>query len=110
MGYDEELASRMRSLLERRQGLSEKRMFGGLGFMLHGNMAAAASSRGGLLLRCAPEDTEALIGEPGVERFEMRGKAMNGWLHVRSEVVGSEAALARWLDVGAFYATSLPPK
>ena len=87
MAYDEDLANRIRELLADEQGLVEKKMFGGLAFLLGGNMAVSASGQGGLLLRCDPEQTDALVQKPHAARFEMRGRAMDGWL--RSTPMGS---------------------
>jgi TfoX/Sxy family transcriptional regulator of competence genes len=110
MAYDEELADRVRELVQGEDGLSEQRMFGGLAFLLHGNMAVAVSSKGGLLLRCDPAETDALVAEPDVGRFEMRGREMDGWLRVDAAAVRREQQLKRWVDVGVGYARSLPPK
>jgi TfoX-like protein len=110
MAYDEETANRIREVVQHESGLSEMRMFGGLAFLINGNMAVAASGKGGLLLRCAPEQTAALIAEPHVGRFEMRGREMAGWLRVDQSAIKSDAALRRWVDVGLGYAASLPPK
>jgi hypothetical protein len=73
-------------------------------------MSVSASGQGGLLLRCAPEDTESLVSEPHADRFVMRGRAMDGWLRIESVGLDSEADLRRWVDVGVGYARSLPPK
>ncbi len=110
MAYDEDLAERLRAVLAGRDGLSEKRMFGGLGFMLEGHMAVAASHTGGLLLRCDPADTDQHLAQDGAEPFEMRGRAMQGWLHVTPEAVVDDDALARWVEVGTAYVATLPPK
>jgi hypothetical protein len=110
VAYDEELADRIRELLATDHDVVEKKMFGGLAFLIGGHMSLSASGRGGLLLRCDPEDTEALIREPHVGRFEMRGRAMDGWLRVDPEAVESQEELERWVAVGVDYARSLPPK
>lgn len=110
MAYDEELANRIREVVEGEQGLTEKRMFGGLAFLINGNMAVSASSKGGLLLRVDPARTEALVNEPDVRRFEMRGREMDGWLRVDESVVKTEKQLRRWAGIGVAYARSLPPK
>ena len=110
MAYDEQLATRVRHLLQAEPGLSEMRMFGGLAFLVDGNMAVSASSKGGLLLRVDPSHTESLVDEPDVRRFEMRGRQMDGWLHVASDVVESEEDLRRWVSHGLAYARSLPAK
>jgi hypothetical protein len=110
MAYDEDLADRVREHVQREAGLSEKRMFGGLAFMINGHMAVSASGQGGLLLRVDPAQTEALIREPHAARFVMRGRAMDGWLRIEPSGVQSDADLARWVDHGVRYARSLPPK
>ncbi len=110
MAYDEDLADRIRELLATDHDVVEKRMFGGLAFLIGGNMSVSASGQGGLLLRCDPEETESLAGEPGVGRFEMRGRAMDGWLRIEGEAVESRDELERWVAVGVDYARSLPPK
>lgn len=110
MAYDEDLADRIRVAVQDVDGVTEKRMFGGLAFLVDGNMAVSASGRGGLLLRCDPGETDVLVAEPGVDRFEMRGKEMDGWLHVDPEAVEEDEELRRWVRVGVDYAGSLPPK
>lgn len=110
MAYDEETANRIRELVHSEDGLAEMRMFGGLAFLINGNMAVAASSQGGLLLRCPPEQTQALIAGADVGRFEMRGKEMDGWLRVDPPAIKTDAGLRRWVHVGVDYARSLPPK
>jgi len=110
MAYDEQLADRIREAVEGEPGLTEKRMFGGLAFLVNGNMAVAASSQGGILLRVDPRETEDLVADPNVDRFVMRGRAMDGWLEVRTEAVPTEDALERWVARGLAYARSLPPK
>ncbi|MGH8862747.1 MAG: TfoX/Sxy family protein [Jatrophihabitantaceae bacterium] len=110
MAYDEDLADRVRARVATETGLTETRMFGGLAFMIDGHMAVSASGRGGLLLRCDPADTAALIARPHARRFEMRGKEMNGWLNITAAGVESDADLDRWIAVGVAYARSLPPK
>jgi hypothetical protein len=110
MAYDEELADRVREVVEGEPGLTEKAMFGGLAFMVGGNMAVAASGQGGLLLRVDPARTESLVDPPAVDRFEMRGRQMDGWLRVDAPVVETDADLRRWVATGVAYARSLPPK
>lgn len=110
MAYDEELAERIRHAVDGEDGLSEQKMFGGLAFLVRGNMAVAASGQGGLLLRVDPADGEELTGHEHVERMVMRGRAMDGWLRVDDAAVGTEADLQRWVDIGLGYARSLPPK
>lgn len=110
MAYDEELAERLRAVLQGEAGLSEKRMFGGLAFLVNGNMAVSASSKGGLLLRVDPSETETLVARPHAEPFEMRGRDMTGWLRIAPEGVQSDADLRRWAAIGTGYARSLPAK
>ena len=109
MAYDEELADRIRTEVAG-ENLTEMRMFGGLAFLVGGHMAVAASGQGGLMLRCDPDETEALLAEPGAEEFEMRGKTMRGWLRVDAAAVADDDALATWVARGTAYARSLPPK
>ena len=110
MAYDEELANRIREVVQSEAGLSEKRMFGGLAFLINGNMAVSASGQGGLLLRIDPTQAEALVSEEHVQRFEMRGREMDGWLRVDTPAVQTDDALRRWVKHGVAYARSLAPK
>jgi hypothetical protein len=110
MAYDEDLANRIRELVADEPGLTEKKMFGGLAFMIGGNMAVSASGRGGLLLHVDPEETDALLAKPHAEPFEMRGRSMSGWLRVAPEGVKTKRQLERWVARGVAYAKSLPPK
>ncbi len=110
MAYDEELAQRIRDLLDGEADVTEKRMFGGLAFLTGGHMAVAASGQGGLMVRVDPEDTDALVAQPGVRPFEMRGRPLDGWVRVDTDAVAGEAELAAWVERGAAYARSLPPK
>jgi hypothetical protein len=110
MAYDEDLANRIREILGTEQDLIEMKMFGGLAFLIGGHMAVSASGQGGLLLRCDPAETDALCAKPGAARFEMRGRAMDGWLRVEPDAVASKRQLERWVARGVAYARSLPPK
>jgi len=110
MAYDEDLANRIREALGAEDVVVEKKMFGGLAFLIGGNMAVSASGQGGLLLRCDPAETEALVAKPHAARFEMRGRAMDGWLRVAPEGVKTKRDLDRWVATGASYARSLPAK
>jgi hypothetical protein len=110
MAYDEELANRIREALQHEAGLAEKRMFGGLAFLINGNMAVSASGKGGLLLRVDPAQTESLVSAPHVQRFEMRGREMDGWLRVDVEAIETDSDLEHWVSHGAAYARSLPAK
>lgn len=110
MTYDEQLAGRLREILTGEPGLSERKMFGGLAFLIEGNMAVAASSQGGLLLRCDPDRREELLAEPHTDAFVMNDREMAGWLRVEATGVADEDALERWVEVGAGWARTLPPK
>jgi hypothetical protein len=110
MGYDEELAERLRETVAGEQGVIEKRMFGGLAFLINGHMAVSASGQGGLLLRVNPAETDSLVRAPHVGRFVMRGREMDGWLRVDAAAVETDHDLARWVNHGVTYARSLPPK
>ncbi|MDP9092161.1 MAG: TfoX/Sxy family protein [Actinomycetota bacterium] len=110
MAYNEKLAERIREEVEGTAGLSEKRMFGGLAFLINGNMAVSASGQGGLLLRVDPQRTDELVREPGARRFEMRGREMDGWLRIDVDDSTTDAEFQGWVKLGVAYATSLPPK
>jgi TfoX/Sxy family transcriptional regulator of competence genes len=110
VAYDEDLARRIRELIGDDPDVTEKRMFGGLAFLVAGNMSVAASGQGGLLVRVDPAQTDALVAEPYAERFEMRGRAMQGWLRVDAEGVLTESELEPWVGRGVAHARSLPPK
>lgn len=110
MAYDVELSDRVRDLVESEGGLTEKRMFGGLAFLVGGHLAVAASSQGGLLVRVDPARTDELVDEPCVGRFVMRGRALDGWLRVDAEAVEVDDDLERWVQHGVAYARSLPAK
>jgi TfoX/Sxy family transcriptional regulator of competence genes len=110
MAYDEELADRVRELVASERGLTEQRMFGGLAFLINGNLSVAASGRGGLMLRVDPARTDELVARDGVRRMVMRGRELDGWLRVDTEVLGTDDQLRRWVTQGVGYARSLPPK
>src|SRR3954451_22860028 len=110
MAYDEDLAHRVREQLAAEEGVTEKKMFGGLAFLLNGNMAVSASGQGGLLVRVDPDETEALIAAPGAERMEMGGRSMDGWVRVAPEAIQGERELADWVARGVGYAGTLPAK
>jgi TfoX/Sxy family transcriptional regulator of competence genes len=110
MAYDEDLADRIRALLGDRPGLTEKKMFGGLAFLVGGNMAIAASGQGGILVRVDPADSDELVAKTPAELMEMRGRQMAGWLRVETVDVATDDVLAAWVERGAGYAGSLPPK
>jgi len=107
MAYDRELADRVRDVLTGEDGLSERAMFGGLAFLVHGHVAVVASGQGGLMVRVPPEDYDALLGGP-VRPVEMRGREMRGWLRVEPVAGGEE--LERWVRLGLTFARSLPAK
>jgi TfoX/Sxy family transcriptional regulator of competence genes len=110
MAYDEDLANRIRELMAGEDGLTEKKMFGGLAFLINGNMSVSASGQGGLLLRVDPVETDKLNEQKHAEPFVMRGRAMQGWLRVAPEGLGTKRDLERWVRRGVDYARSLPPK
>ena len=110
MAYDADLANRVREVMQVERGLTEKRMFGGLAFLIDGHMAVSASSQGGLLLRIDPDQSEFFTNEPHVRRFQMRGREMDGWLRVAPEALETEEDLRLWVSYGITYARSLPPK
>ena len=110
MAYDEELADRIRKLLGAESGLTEKKMFGGLAFLLGGNMAVAASGRGGVLVRIDPAQSDRLVATTNARLMEMRGRRMKGWLRVDPDDVRTERQLTKWVKLGATYARSLPAK
>jgi len=109
VAYDEELAARIRDLLAGEPDVAEKRMFGGLAFLVGGSISVAASGQGGLMVRVAPEETERLLAEPHARPFEMRGREMAGWLRVDAEGLGGEHELGRWVARGVAAARSAPP-
>ncbi len=109
MAHDEELARRIRALLADEEDVDERRMFGGLAFLVGGSIAVAASGRGGLMVRCAPEETDALRAEPHAGPFEMRGRELDGWLRVAGEGVATDDALAPWVARGVAAARALGP-
>jgi TfoX/Sxy family transcriptional regulator of competence genes len=108
--YDERLADRIRQLLASESNLSEKKMFGGLAFLIGGNMAVAASSEGGVLVRVDPEQSDTLVATTNARLMEMRGRRMQGWLRVDADDVRTRGELAKWVELGATYARSLPAK
>ena len=110
MAYDEELAHRIRELVGGESGLTEKKMFGGLGFLIGGNMAVAASGQGGILVRVDPAQSDTLVAKTKARLMEMRGRSMQGWLRVDAEDLRTKRQLAKWVGLGTAYARSLPPK
>lgn len=110
MAYDEDLADRIRELIGDDPSVTEKKMFGGLAFLVGGNMAVAASGQGGALVRVDPAESDALVARTNARPMEMRGRAMQGWLRVDLEDLRTKRQLARWVTLGTTYARSLPPK
>ena len=110
MAYDEDLANRVRELIGADRDLSEKKMFGGLAFLIRGNMAIAASGQGGLLIRVDPEKSDSVVASGQAELAVMQGRAMPGWLRVGVEQVKTKRALDKWVQLGTGYARSLPAK
>jgi TfoX/Sxy family transcriptional regulator of competence genes len=110
MAYDEELADRIRALVAKEPGLSEKKMFGGLAFLIDGHMAIAASGQGGVLVRVDPTQSNALVARTRASVAEMRGRLMPGWLRVSSDDVRTKPQLAKWVTLGTTFARSMPPK
>ncbi len=110
MAYDEDLADRIREQLGARRGVVEKKMFGGLAFLVGGHMAVAASGRGGLMVRADPARTVALTRGGAATVMVMRGREMPGWLRVDAEAVRTTRQLARWVGVALTYVESLPAK
>ena len=110
MAYDEDLADRMRDLLVGEPDITEKKMFGGLAFLIEGNMAVAASGQGGVLVRVDPTKSDKLVATTTARPMEMRGRAMQGWLRVDTGDVRTKRQLARWVAQGITYARSLPAK
>ena len=110
MAYDEGLATRVREVLGDRPGLAEKQMFGGLAFLLHGNMSVSASRNGGLLARIDPAETEAALAKEHVSRMEMGGRSMDGWITVAAEGVRTKRQLQPWVRRSLTYVRTLPRK
>lgn len=110
MAYDEDLANRVRELVADQEGVTERKMFGGLAFLIAGHMGVSVSGRGGLLLHVDPAETESLLAKPHAEPFEMRGRVMDGWVRVDAEGVRTKRQLARWVARGVAHARTLPPR
>lgn len=110
MAYDEVLAQRIHDLLDGEPGVTSRRMFGGLGFMVDGNMAVAAGSSGALMVRADPGDAASWVEGEGVEPMEMRGRPMGGWLLVASEALADDESLQLWVGRGVGFARTLAPK
>jgi len=110
MAYDEDLALRIRELVAEERGLSEKRMFGGLAFLVGGNMAIAASGQGGILVRVGPDDSDELVRTTKATVAVMGGRKMSDWLRVKSEDVRTAPQLRKWVTLGTTFARTLPSK
>jgi TfoX/Sxy family transcriptional regulator of competence genes len=110
VAYDDELADRVRELVAGEQGVAEQRMFGGLAFLINGNMSVTVSRQGGLMVRVDPEQTEALLDEEHVQPVVMRGREMDGWLRVDTAALRTDSQLERWVERSVSYARSLPSK
>jgi len=110
VAYDEDLADRIRELIGDRRNLSEQKMFGGLAFLIGGNMAVAASGQGGILVRVDPAQGDKLVATTSAEPMEMRGREMTGWLRVAADQVKTKRQLEKWVKTGTTFAESLPSK
>jgi TfoX/Sxy family transcriptional regulator of competence genes len=110
VAYDEELADRIRELIGAESDLTEQKMFGGLAFLIGGNMAIAASGQGGVLVRVDPAQSDELVEKTNARLMEMRGRQMQGWLRVDADDVRTKRQLASWVKLGTAYARSLPAK
>lgn len=110
MAYDEDLANRIRELIASQSNVTEKRMFGGLVFLVGGHMSVAASREGGLMVRIEPDETDALLAKPHARPFVMRGRELRGWVRVDAEGVRTKRQLEPWVRRGVAYARSLPAK
>lgn len=110
MSFDPDLANRIRELTAAESGVDEKRMFGGLAFLINGNMAVAATREGGLMVRVSREDSEQLLRREHVEPMVMGGREMRGWLRIGGPGIKTSRQLRSWVGRGVDYAKGLPPK
>jgi TfoX/Sxy family transcriptional regulator of competence genes len=110
MAYDEDLANRLRELLADEDAITERKMFGGLAFLLNGHMSVSASGQGGLLARIDPAETDAVLAKEHVSRMEMRGRTMDGLVRVAPEGVRTKRQLQPWVKRSVSYVKTLPPK
>jgi TfoX/Sxy family transcriptional regulator of competence genes len=110
MAYDTDLADRIREAIGRERGIEEKRMFGGLAFLINGNMSVAVSGQGGLLVRVPPDETDKLLQRPHVGPMVMAGRETRGWLRVSADGLKAKRQLESWVSRGVGYAKKLPPK
>jgi TfoX/Sxy family transcriptional regulator of competence genes len=109
MAYDEGLAERIRDHLADHPGITEKRMFGGLAFLHHGNMAVGVTGDD-LMVRVGPDATTSALARPGTRLFDMTGRPMRGWIVVAGSALSEDEVLGEWIDEGHAFAASLPPK
>jgi TfoX/Sxy family transcriptional regulator of competence genes len=110
MTYDEDLVHRLRELLADEDAITEKKMFGGLAFLLHGNMSVSASRNGGLLVRLDPADTDDALARPHVARMQMGRRTLDGWVTVAPEGLRTRRELSAWVTRSVSFAKTLPPK
>jgi hypothetical protein len=110
VAYDADLADRIRELMAAEPGVTEMKMFGGLAFLIGGNMAIAASGQGGVMVRVDPASSDSIVATSNAHPAEMRGRTMQGWLRVDAEHIATKAQLAKWVELGTTYARSLPAK
>jgi TfoX/Sxy family transcriptional regulator of competence genes len=110
VAYDEGLAGRVRDILGNRPGVTQRRMFGGLAWLVFGNMAVVVRGKGGLLVRIDPADHDAILAEAGTAAMVMRGRQMRGWITVTPQACTTPSDLATWVQRGLTYALTLPPK
>ncbi|MEO3829649.1 TfoX/Sxy family protein [Actinomadura sp. B10D3] len=110
MSYDEELAGRVRDILQDRPGLTQKRMFGGIAWLVDGNMSVVVRSKGDLMVRVSPDDHDAMLAEPGTATMIMRDRPLRGWITVAPDACATPAALNTWVERALAYAATLPPK
>jgi TfoX/Sxy family transcriptional regulator of competence genes len=110
MAYDEDLANRLRELLAGQDAVTERKMFGGLAFLVHGHMSVSASGRGGLLARIDPAQTDVALARPHTTPMHMRGRTMEGWIRVAPEGLATKRELAGWVKRSLAYVATLPPK
>ena len=109
MCFDQDLAARIRSIIQDLEGYSERKMFGGVGFMLHGNMSCGVNASD-LIVRVGPDAYEQALSEAFTKEFDMTGRSMRGWVVITSGGIQTEDALCSWVDRGVQFAQSLPPK
>ncbi|SFN29199.1 TfoX/Sxy family protein [Actinomadura madurae] len=110
MSYDEKLAERVRDMLQGRPGMTQKRMFGGIAWLVDGNMSVVVRSEGDLMVRVAPDDHDTMLAEPGTATMVMRGRPLRGWITVAPDACATPSALTTWVERGLAYAATLPEK